>query len=414
LELGIYLEFGIWNLEFIRMDLNRVIIIVLDGVGIGELPDAEKFDDQGSNTLGNLAKSVGGFNLPNFQKLGLGNIATILGVAPVNPTLASFGKMAELSCGKDTTVGHWEFAGIVSTKPFPVYPHGFPDNIISQFIKETGVLGILGNIPASGTEIIVQLGKEHLRTRFPIVYTSADSVFQIASHEEVFPIAEQYRICEIARRILQGEHGVARVIARPFLGEPGKFYRTERRKDFSLPPPAPTILDYLKDAGQTVFGIGKIEDIFANQGLTKSIHAHGNKECIATTIDAIKQSFSGLIFTNLVDFDMLWGHRNDTAGFYQGLQYVDEKLPEIMNALRTSDLLLFIADHGNDPTSSSTDHSREYSPLLVYSPALKGNTNLGTRSSFTDIAITIADIFQIKVSYPGKSFLPELIGNASQ
>jgi phosphopentomutase len=391
------------------MPINRVIIIVLDGVGIGELPDAAKFGDQGSNTLGNLAKAVGGFKLPNLQKIGLGNIAPILGVAPANPALASFGKLAEQSCGKDTTVGHWEFAGIVTTKPFPVYPHGFPDTIISQFIKETGVSGILGNIPASGTEIIAQLGEEHLRTKFPIVYTSADSVFQIASHEEIFPIAEQYRICEITRRILQGEHGVARVIARPFLGVPGKFYRTERRKDFSLPPPAPTILDYLKTAGHTVFGIGKIEDIFAFQGLTKSFHAHGNKECIATTIDAINQSFTGLIFSNLVDFDMLWGHRNDTIGFYQGLQYVDEKLPEIMNAMQSSDLLLLIADHGNDPTSSSTDHSREYSPLLVYSPGLKGNANLGIRNSFTDIAVTIADIFQIKVEYIGKSFLGELI-----
>ncbi|MFB3895211.1 MAG: phosphopentomutase [bacterium] len=396
------------------MSINRVIIIVLDGVGIGELPDAAKFGDQGSNTLGNLAKSVGGFKLPNFQKLGLGNIAPLQGVSPVTPALASYGKLAELSCGKDTTVGHWEIAGIVSTKPFPVYPHGFPDNIISAFIKQTGVQGILANIPASGTEIIAQLGEEHLRTKFPIVYTSADSVFQIASHEEIFPIEEQYRICEIARKILQGEHGVARVIARPFLGDPGKFYRTERRKDFSLPPPAPTILDYLKDAGLTVFGIGKIEDIFAFQGLTKSIHAHGNKECIVTTIDAIKQSFSGLIFTNLVDFDMLWGHRNDTAGFYQGLQYVDEKLPEILKAMLDTDLLLFIADHGNDPTTSSTDHSREYSPLLAYSPGLKGNINLGIRNSFTDIAMTIADIFQIKVSYPGKSFLQELIGNPTK
>jgi phosphopentomutase len=299
-------------------------------------------------------------------------------------------------------------AGIVTTKPFPVYPHGFPDNIITQFIKETGVNGILGNIPASGTEIIAMLGEEHLRTKFPIVYTSADSVFQIASHEEIFPIEEQYRICEIARRILQGEHGVARVIARPFLGEPGKFYRTERRKDFSLPPPIPTILDCLKGAGLTVFGIGKIEDIFANQGLTKSIHSHGNKECIATTIDAINQSFTGLIFSNLVDFDMLWGHRNDTAGFYQGLQYVDEKLPEIMQAMHSTDLLFLIADHGNDPTSSSTDHSREYSPLLAYSPGLKGNTDLGIRTSFTDIAVTIADIFQIKAEYTGESFLREL------
>lgn len=390
------------------MQCNRVIIIVLDGVGIGELPDAAQFNDRGSNTLGNLANVVGGLNLPNLQKLGLGNIAPILGVEPANPALASFGKMAELSTGKDTTVGHWEFAGIVSTRPFPVYPHGFPDFIINQFIKETGVKGILGNIPASGTEIIAQLGEKHLETRYPIVYTSADSVFQIASHEEIFPIEEQYRICEIARRILQGEHGVARVIARPFLGEPGKFYRTERRKDFSLPPPALTILDYLKTAEHTVFGIGKIEDIFANQGLTKSIHSHGNKECIATTINAIKQSFTGLIFTNLVDFDMLWGHRNDTAGFYQGLQYVDEKLPEIMNAMQTTDILFLIADHGNDPTTPSTNHSREYSPLLVYSLSLSGNTNLGIRTSFTDIAATIADIFQLHKVFIGKSFLQEL------
>jgi phosphopentomutase len=390
------------------MLFKRVIIIVLDGVGIGELPDAAKFHDQGSNTLGNLAKVVGGLNLPNLQKLGLGNIAPIQGVAPVNPALASYGKMAEVSAGKDTTVGHWELAGIISTKPFPVYPTGFPKNVINQFINETGVKGILGNIPASGTEIIKNLGEEHLKTGYPIVYTSADSVFQIAAHEAVIPIQEQYRICEIARRILQGEHGVARVIARPFLGDPGKFERTERRKDFSLLPPEPTILDYLKETGHTVFGIGKIEDIFANQGLTKSIHSHGNKECIAITIDAIKQSFTGLIFVNLVDFDMLWGHRNDCAGFEQGLQYVDKKLPEIMKVMQLTDLLFLVADHGNDPTTPSTDHSREYSPLLVYSRTLKGNINLETRETFADIAGTIAEIFGLKTNLAGKSFLKEL------
>ena len=390
------------------MEFTRVILIVLDGAGIGELLDAVKFNDQGSNTLGNLATAVGGLNLPNLEKFGLGNIAPLLGVSPVNPALASYGKMTELSAGKDTTVGHWELAGIISTRPFPVYPNGFPVSIINQFINETGCKGILANYPASGTEIIANLGEEHLRTGYPIIYTSADSVFQIAAHEEIIPIEEQYRFCEIARRILQGDHGVARVIARPFLGAPGKFYRTERRKDFSLPPPHPTILDYLKNAGHTVFGIGKIEDIFANQGLTKSIHAHGNKECIATTIDAISQSFTGLIFVNLVDFDMLWGHRNDCAGFYQGLLYVDEKLPEIMKAMQPTDILFLIADHGNDPTTSSTDHSREYSPLLVYSPSLSGNKNLGIRSSFADIAATIAEIFLIKEKLVGKSFLQEL------
>ncbi|MDI6784302.1 MAG: phosphopentomutase [bacterium] len=390
------------------MEFNRVILIVLDGVGIGELPDAAKFNDLGSNTLGNLATAVGGLHLPNLEKFGLGNIAPLLGVAPANPTIASFGRMAELSAGKDTTVGHWELAGIISTRPFPVYPTGFPKNIIDQFINETGVKGILGNIPASGTEIIAQLGVEHLRTGYPIVYTSADSVFQIAAHEAVIPIDEQYRFCEIARLILQGEHGVARVIARPFLGEPGKFERTERRKDFSLPPPHPTILDYLKEAGYTVFGIGKIEDIFANQGLTKSLHSHGNKECIETTLDAIKQSFSGLIFVNFVDFDMLWGHRNDCAGFYKGLQYFDTKLPEIMGTMKSTDVLMLVADHGNDPTTPSTDHSREYSPLLVYSPSLSGNVNLGTRDAFADIAATIAEMLQIKENIAGKSFLKQL------
>ncbi|MCX7918243.1 MAG: phosphopentomutase [bacterium] len=389
--------------------LTRVILIVLDGVGIGELPDAVRFNDQGSNTLGNLAKAVGGLQLPNFQKLGLGNIAPILGVEPANPALASYGKMAERSAGKDTTVGHWELAGIISTKPFPVYPQGFPKEIIDQFISETGIHGILGNVPASGTEIILRLGEEHLKTGYPIVYTSADSVFQIAAHEKIIPIEEQYRICTIARQILQGEHGVARVIARPFLGEPGKFYRTERRKDFSLPPPQPTMLDYLKEAGYTVFGIGKIEDIFANQGLTNSIHAHGNTECIETTLAVIHQSFSGLILVNLVDFDMLWGHRNDCAGFYHGLIEVDKKLPEIMHAMQPTDILFLVADHGNDPTTPSTDHSREYSPLLVYSPSLKGNVNLGTRASFADIAGTIAEIFQLKTNLAGRSFLKELI-----
>ncbi len=388
--------------------INRVIIIVLDAVGIGEAPDAAKFGDVGSNTLGNLSKAVGGLKLPNMEKLGLGKIEPLVGVNPKITAIGDYGKMQEQSGGKDTTAGHWEIAGVITKEPFPTYPHGFPEEVLAPFRKAIG-RDVLGNIPASGTEIIKQLGEEHVKTKKPIVYTSADSVFQIACHEEVYPIEELYKMCEIARKILTGKHAVGRVIARPFLGSPGNFQRTERRKDFSLEPFLPTILDKLKEAQYDVVGIGKIEDIFAGCGLTEAIHTKGNPKCTQATIDAIKANTKGLIFTNLVDTDMIYGHRNDCPGFHQALIDFDNRLPEIQNSMRDDDLLIISADHGCDPTTPSTDHSREFVPLLVYGKKIKPNINLGTRETYADVSATIADLFNLEKWRYGKSFQSEIL-----
>lgn len=388
--------------------MKRVILIVLDGVGIGELPDAYKFHDEGSNTLANIAKVVGGLNLPNMEKLGLSNIHRILGIKPQDRPLAYFGKMAEKSPGKDTTTGHWEIAGLILDKPFPTYPHGFPKEIIERFEREIG-RKILGNYPASGTEIIQKLGEEHIRTGYPIVYTSADSVFQIAVHEEVIPVEELYRMCEIARDILRGEHAVARVIARPFLGEKGNFYRTPRRKDFSLPPPRKTLLDFLKENGKDVIGVGKIEDIFAGRGLTCSLHQDNNKEGMENIIKAWNLLKDGIIFVNLVDFDMVYGHRNNIKGFAKALEEFDSFLPNIISLLEDEDWLIITADHGCDPTTESTDHSREYVPLLLYSKSFTYPKSLGILSSFSYLGKTIADYFNIENDLDGESFLKELI-----
>ena len=386
------------------MTHKRVILVILDSCGVGELPDASLYGDNGSNTLVNTAKAVGGLGLPNLQSLGLGNIVTILGVGENIHAEASFGKMVEISPGKDSTTGHWEMMGLILPEPFPVYPHGFPKEIIEQFEKAIG-RKTLGNKPASGTEIIKELGEEHVRTGKPIVYTSADSVFQIAAHEEVIPLSELYRICEIARRIMTGEHGVARVIARPFLGKPGSFKRTERRRDFSLPPPSDTVLDLLKFNHIPVIGIGKIEDLFLGRGLSTSIHTGNNSDGMDQLVHALKGYKEGLIFINLVDFDMLWGHRNDTFGFAAGLEDFDRRLPEVLNLLTVEDILIITADHGCDPTTPSTDHSREYVPLLIYGKSIKRNINLGTRESFSDVGATIAEIFGVKGTGKGKSFL---------
>ena len=386
---------------------QRVIIIILDSCGIGELPDAELYGDIGSNTLVNTAKSVGGLKLPHLQRLGLGNIVSIPGVEVNESAKADFGKMNEISPGKDSTTGHWEMMGLILPQPFPVYPQGFPVDVMEQFEKNIG-RKCLGNKPASGTEIIKELGEEHVQTGKPIVYTSADSVFQIAAHEEILPVEELYRICKIARGIMVGEHGVARVIARPFLGKPGSFKRTERRRDFSLPPPSETVLDILKANHIPVIGIGKIEDLFVNRGLSASIHTGNNSDGMDKLVEALKGYKQGLIFINLVDFDMLWGHRNDAAGFAAGLEDFDRRLPDVLDLLTAGDILIITADHGCDPTTPSTDHSREYVPLLVYGKSIKRNINLGTRESFSDVGATITEIFGVKGTGRGKSFLGEI------
>ncbi len=388
--------------------VKRVIIIVLDSMGVGELPDAAEYGDEGSNTLANTAKAVGGLSLPHMQKLGLGNITAVVGVPPCDEPLGAYGRMAEASKGKDTTTGHWEIAGIYSPRPLPTYPNGFPKELIEEYEQRIG-RKTLGNYPRSGTVIIQELGEEHVRTGYPIVYTSADSVFQVAAHEEVIPIEELYRICQIAREMLVGEHAVGRVIARPFVGEPGNFVRTERRKDFSLSPPEPTLLDRLVAAGHPVMGVGKIEDIFAHRGLSQSVHSPNNMACVDQTLAFMKESQRGLIFTNLVDFDMLWGHRNNPQGYANGLQDFDRRLPEIMEAMMAQDVLFLTADHGNDPTTPSTDHSREYVPLLAYGSAVKPGVDLGTKETFADLGATVAELLGIEPLPFGTSFAGEIL-----
>jgi phosphopentomutase len=390
--------------------MNRAILIVLDGCGVGELPDAAKYGDSGSNTLGNLSLKIpGGFKLPNLQKLGLGNIIPLAGIeSAVDPT-ANFGKMAEKSPGKDSTDGHWEMAGLVTEKPFPTYPQGFPPEVIEPFKKAIG-RNILANKPASGTEIIKELGDQHVRTGFPIIYTSADSVFQIACHEEVVPLEQLYDWCRIARNILSGKHAVGRVIARPFIGTSGNYQRVGgHRQDFSLQPPRPTILDHIKKAGLEVVGVGKIHDLYAGQGLTQSLHSDDNHDGMAKILEAWSRLSRGLLMANLVEFDMTWGHRNDAPGFYQGLRDFDAWLPGLLKVMTKEDILIITADHGNDPTTSSTDHSREYVPLLAYRPGVKSGINLGTRESFSDIAATLAEMFGITGLEHGQSFFRQII-----
>ena len=387
--------------------IQRAILIVLDSVGAGALPDADQYGDQGSDTLGNTAQAVGGLHLPNLQKLGLGNIHSILGVPAEPAPLAAYGRMAEFSPAKDTTIGHWEIAGLITPEPFPTYPHGFPQELIAEYERRIG-RKVLGNYPASGTVIIEELGVEHLRTGSPIVYTSADSVFQVAAHEEVIPVPELYRICSIARDMLKGEHNVGRVIARPFVGTPGAFQRTDRRRDFSAPPPGPTLLDHVLEAGQTVWAVGKIEDIFAGQGIQHALHTHDNMDGVDKTLEAMQEAGPGLIFTNLVDFDMLYGHRNNPPGYAAALCAVDERVPELLEALRSDDVLIFTADHGCDPTTPSTDHSREYVPLLVYGASIQGRVNLGTRATFADVGATIAEWLGVSPPPAGRSFADEV------
>lgn len=382
-------------------------MIVLDSAGIGEMPDAAAWGDAGSDTLGNVLRSRP-VNVPNLQKMGLGNIRDLDNVLPAAEPIGSFGKCTLRSNGKDTTTGHWEMAGIVLEKAFPTFPKGFPNRIIRAFVAESNVPGVLGNIPASGTEIIKELGEEHLATGKPIVYTSADSVFQIAAHEEVVPVERLYEMCEIARRILDGEDRVGRVIARPFIGETAEtFKRTENRHDYAVPPPEENLLPLLKDAGFDVVCIGKIASIYDSMGVTEDLVAKNNNQTIDQTINALNADSKGLIFSNLVDFDMLYGHRRDPEGYAKALEHFDSRLPEVFAAMNEGDLLMITADHGNDPTFPGSDHTREYVPLLVYGKTAKPGVDLGTRGSLSDIGQTIAENFGIKLP-AGESFLQDL------
>ena len=392
--------------------VKRVILIVLDSVGCGDAPDAASYGDEGSNTLGNIARTVGGLRLPNMGNLGLGNLTHIHGVPPAQSASGAFGRLTETSAGKDTTTGHWELAGVILDKPFPTYPNGFPHDLMTEYESLIG-RGTLGNYPASGTEILKELGEEHLRTGKPIVYTSADSVFQVAAHEEIIPTPELYRYCEIARQMLTGEHAVGRVIARPFVGVPGNFTRTEGRRDFSLEPSGVTILDSLKASGKAVLGVGKIEDIFAHRGLTASNHTGNNMAGVDAIINFLETDEEGLIFANLVDFDSLYGHRNDPTGYAAALEAFDQRLPEIVDCLRESDILMITADHGNDPTTPGTDHSRERVPIMVVGNAVSQNSNIGTRASYADVAATIAALLGVRWSGEGASFADLILKNST-
>ena len=372
---------------------KRVILMVLDSVGIGEMPDAAEYGDAGSNTL-KAASTSPYFSMPNMRKLGYFNIDGVdIGEKEANPQ-GSFARMTEVSKGKDTTIGHWEISGIISPNPLPTYPNGFPQEVLDEFSKRTG-RGVICNLPYSGTDVIRDYGEEHMKTGNLIVYTSADSVFQIAAHESIVPIETLYEYCEIAREMLQGEHGVGRVIARPFEGEPGNFKRTSRRHDYSLQPPKTTMLDVLSAKGFDVWSVGKIIDIFAEKGITEYVRTANNEEGIDQTISLMKKDFNGLMFVNLVDYDMLYGHRNDVDGYAKALTYFDERLPEILAELREDDILMITADHGCDPITPSTDHSREYTPLLMVGKPIEAGVNYGTRDSFADIAATILNYFGI-------------------
>lgn len=379
-----------------------MVLLVLDSGGIGAMPDADQWGDQGTDTLGHVLAAEKP-SLPNLQELGLANIRQLPNLKARSHPRGSFGKAAISSSGKDTTAGHWEMAGIITAVPFPTYPFGFPPKILDPFEKEIG-RKVLGNKPASGTEIIKELGEEHIKTGRPIVYTSADSVFQIAGHEEVIPLEELYRICKIARRILDVPDRVGRVIARPFLGTPGNFQRTKNRKDFAVPPPTPTLLDLLREERLATVGVGKIASIFDYRGISENLAARDNKESMDQTIAAVKTAHEGLIFSNFVDFDMLWGHRNDAKGYARGLEEFDRRLPELLDSMREDDCLILTADHGCDPTDASTDHTREYVPILVYSKQLRGGVDLGIRKTLADMGQTIAENFNIRLP-AGTSFL---------
>lgn len=383
--------------------MKRIFLIVLDSVGIGEMPDAAEYGDAGSNTLLAASKSPY-FSMPNMRKLGFFNIDGVnIGEKEKNPT-GSYARMKELSKGKDTTIGHWEIAGVVSEAPLPTYPNGFPKKVIADFKKKTN-RGVLCNKPYSGTDVIRDYGEQHLNTGDLIVYTSADSVFQVAAHEKIVPVEKLYEYCKIAREMLQGEHGVGRVIARPFTGEGGKFTRTPRRHDFSLEPPKVTMLDQLKAEGYDVLSVGKIIDIFAERGITEYVRTAGNEEGIEKTLEYMEKDFEGLCFTNLVDYDMLYGHRNDVDGYAKALTYFDAQIPKLLGRMRKEDVLMITADHGCDPSTPSTDHSREYTPLLMVGETIPSGVNFGTREGFCDIAATILTMFGLTPECEGTTIL---------
>jgi phosphopentomutase len=387
--------------------IDRVILVVMDSVGIGELPDADLYGDKGSNTLVNILKKMPNLSLDHLTSLGLGNIDG-LNISKVDNPKGAYGKALELSPGKDTTTGHWEIAGITLKQAFPTYPEAFPQSFIEQFENAIGRPTIANEV-ASGTEIISRLGDEHVKTGYPIVYTSADSVFQIAAHEEVIPLEKLYEMCSIARKMLTGEHAVGRVIARPFLGTSGNYKRTSNRRDFSLLPISKTMLDVIKESNLSVMAVGKIEDIFAGVGITDAVHTKSNMDGVEKTLEYMKTGKKGLIFTNLVDFDMAYGHRNDVEGYGNALKEFDNRLPEIMESMKDTDVLIITADHGCDPTTASTDHSREYIPLLVYGKKIKPGVNLGIRKGFSDIAATVLDLLELPVMTGGKSFKEEIL-----
>lgn len=394
------------------MKQTKLILIVLDSVGVGELPDAGVYGDIGTNTISHIAQEVGGLQLPNLAALGLGNITNINGVTRNNNAIGCFGKMSEASEGKDSTTGHWEIAGIITRQAFPLYPNGFPKELLQKFLDVTGCGGYLGNKPASGTEIINELGDDHVRTGFPIVYTSGDSVFQIAAHQDVIPLERLYEICQKTReQVVVREHRVGRVIARPFIGSAGSYRRTPYRRDYAVEPPEKTVLDILNESGILTIGIGKIDDLFCGRGLREKIHIKSNAEGIEEIIKVGKSMQSGFLMANLVDFDMLFGHRQDTKGYAKALEEFDVKLPEIQKCIGDGDILILTADHGNDPTDQSTDHTREYVPLLCYTKSGKKNVNLGVRSSFADIGKTVAEFFDVgnAQSLSGESFLATIL-----
>lgn len=388
--------------------VDRVILIVMDSVGVGELPDANLYGDSGSNTVGNIAGKVMDFKLENLEALGIGNIDKSIGLKKSESPIGSYGRAKEISPGKDTTTGHWEIAGVTLKKAFPTFPHGFPDELVGAFEEAIGTK-TLGNEVASGTEIIARLGDKHVETGYPIIYTSADSVFQIAAHEEVIPLAKLYEICGKARMLLKNEYAVGRVIARPFLGSKGNYKRTPNRRDFSLKPIKKTMLEVISENSMNVMAVGKIEDIFAGVGITEAVHINNNMEGMDKTLEYIRTEKRGLIFTNLVDFDMLFGHRNDAIGYAQALMEFDSRLPEVFSAMKDSDVLIITADHGCDPTTESTDHSREYIPVLVYGKHIIPGVNIGTRESFSDIGTTVLDFLGLPIEIEGTSFKEEII-----
>jgi phosphopentomutase len=387
---------------------NRIHLIVLDSVGIGEAPDAAHFGDEGADTLGHIAERMGGLNMPNMAALGLSNIREINGIAKAEQPGAFYTKMQEASNGKDTMTGHWEIMGLNIQTPFQVFPDGFPDSLIEALEQKSG-RKVIGNKPASGTEILDELGKEHMETGALIVYTSADSVLQIAAHENIVPIDELYHICETARAMTKtGDYMIGRVIARPFIGEPGKFERTANRHDYALKPFGRTVMNELKDADFDVIAVGKIADIYDGEGVTEAIRTKSNMDGMDTFIDIAKKEFNGLSFVNLVDFDALFGHRRDPKGYGRALEEFDARLPELIDALHEDDLLILTADHGNDPVHAGTDHTREYVPLLVYSKKFSRGSELALRTTFADIGASIADNFNVTMPKYGKSFMEEL------